>query len=447
MKKRNLALLLCLYLTLAGTIDAQSITPADRQVITAENVHRLRYISTLGQAPVSDVQWSPDGVTLAAADAGGISLYDAFDLAAEPRRFIPPVPGINRVAFSSDGRLLVAAGQDGYTRVWDVERGDMVREFPAATGTVGVIRFSPDDMLLLTSADDGDYQTPDMIELWDTATWERAAELEVEGPVLQAMFSLDGSQLLTATTVSDWWFYGGRLRLWDVEAVLRGDPDAAVMLHDGDETRINVTGALFTPDGEWVIAHIGERFHWWNIATGEQIEGQHHGVRRAYLFPTPYANGIALVRGEGDPFLELALWDFTRGGRVGAVQLDEGWSGIQSARTAVSPDGAHFIVATGETISRWLVDDPSEPQEWHVYKPSRVTWDRLQLVFSPNGSLLAHVTYGQIDIWDMETGALYTTLETGRRQAESVQFSSDGTRLLAIAHPGGYIMLWGVHPP
>ena len=136
--KKWLWLLSLLLIGMAQAQDAAILT--EREVITAANLDRLRPVHALGQSLLGDVVWSPDGVTLAAADVAGVWLYNAFDLAAEPRRILHPTPGANRIAFNSDGSLLATAGRDGILRLWNTASGEIVHELPVTTGSVGLMR-------------------------------------------------------------------------------------------------------------------------------------------------------------------------------------------------------------------------------------------------------------------------------------------------------------------
>jgi WD40 repeat protein len=57
------------------------------------------------------------------------------------------------LAFSSDGRLLAAAGCDRTVKLWDVESGTMVRSLPHADEVMAVA-FSPDGTLLVSGGYD-----------------------------------------------------------------------------------------------------------------------------------------------------------------------------------------------------------------------------------------------------------------------------------------------------
>src|SRR5262245_39111968 len=61
---------------------------------------------------------------------------------------IPHAGGVSAVAFTSDARLALTAGNDKTTKLWDVASGKMLRTF---VGEVSAIAFSPDGRLALSA--------------------------------------------------------------------------------------------------------------------------------------------------------------------------------------------------------------------------------------------------------------------------------------------------------
>lgn len=101
------------------------------------------------------------------------------------------------VAFSPDGKLLVAPSTDQSVRFWDLETAKEVRRLPAYR-TGGTVRFSPDGKLLAYCG-----RGPE-VRLIDVATGEQVRVISA-APLnaLDIAFSADGRQIVVGTGLGD----------------------------------------------------------------------------------------------------------------------------------------------------------------------------------------------------------------------------------------------------
>jgi WD40 repeat protein len=160
-----------------------------------------RYGPSLGAL---DVSLSPDGRTLAVV-AVGIEVVDVASL--RRRAFLPGVRGRSVVAqFTPDGRYLIGASDNGWTRLWSTKTWQPVgRVLAGHTGEALAASVSPDGRTVATGNMDG------TIRLYDLATQELvgAPLPAVPNRPVVPLFTPDGNHLLAITGT-------GKAYRWDV---------------------------------------------------------------------------------------------------------------------------------------------------------------------------------------------------------------------------------------
>ena len=106
------------------------------------------------------------------------------------------------VAFSPDGKRIVAGGLDKTARVWDATTGRQLVVLKAHRDIIWGVAFSPDSRRIATSSSDG------TVILWDSATGHELLTLDGQrGLVPSVAFSPDGKRLASGF----WGRYGNYL--------------------------------------------------------------------------------------------------------------------------------------------------------------------------------------------------------------------------------------------
>jgi WD40 repeat protein len=84
---------------------------------------------------VESVALSPDGEMLAAASGTGVGLWSLADPGhpALVATLSGPTKSVSKVAFSPDGSALAAGGQNGATRIWDLDVDAAIQRICATT--------------------------------------------------------------------------------------------------------------------------------------------------------------------------------------------------------------------------------------------------------------------------------------------------------------------------
>ncbi len=188
---------------------------------------------TIPAPPVpTDVDFNRSGELLAVShSAGALSVVDVATM-AELRTL--PV-GTDRqtlttVAFSPDGKILIAGGEDGLVRVFDWHAGKEVAVMRGHEAAVNDANFSEDGRLIVSAGQDR------TVRVWDvTKQYRQAARLEGhEDRVEHASFGSDATRVISSSL-------DGTYRLWEWA---RPRVVVSMRIHSG-----GVIDASSSPDG------------------------------------------------------------------------------------------------------------------------------------------------------------------------------------------------------
>jgi tricorn protease-like protein len=123
---------------------------------------------------------------------------------AGPRHFQGDPTLVVSLAFSPDGRYVLAGSADATMRLWDVQTGEGIREFEGHTQSVTSVAFSPDSRYALSGSNDN------TVRLWDVQTGEELRRFEGHtNNVTSVAFSPDGHYALSGG-------FDGSLILWNL---------------------------------------------------------------------------------------------------------------------------------------------------------------------------------------------------------------------------------------
>jgi WD40 repeat protein len=388
-----------------------------------------------GKAAVICLALAPDGKTLAYG-TGPDGMVHVWDLAAD-KHLVPPWKAnrwaVASITYSPDGKK-VAVGRDEIA-IYEVATGKRLNPSPERRSPVRRIEYAGDGKALAV------WRQDETIELWDTASWRKAATVSARMGHLTAMAFPPGGKYLT-TAEGDRNLTNGALCHWD--------PQTGKRLQEFPPEQGWIDLLFYSADGAALVRWQSEQRHTcvyvrWDPTTGKE-RGRFEGPKRprggwsARL--SPDGTLLACATSEG----AVALWD-TRTDKVVRTfgrRVDGNWGSV-----VFSPDGRTIVTPGGKGM-----DGRERIQSDFVLWETATGRERLHVAmnagpaanaaFSPDGRLLASVGRTEtIYLWDAWTGEEVGRLTGHREGISSLSFAPDG-KALASGGADATVLIWDV---
>jgi WD40 repeat protein len=198
---------------------------------------------------------------------------------------------VERVAFSPDGSMLAAGGEDDLLRLFVPSDGKLIRTLPHGSG-IDSLRWSHDGSLLATGEESG------TVRLWSMPAGKQLKEGKINGAINELDFTADGKLLLVVGDRS-----GARLFNTADMSVAR------ILQREGKATTI---AGRISPDGRFaaVGGHDGI-IDVWRLADGEWVRRLNYTGRKIETLTFSPDGGYLLYAGHDPHIRAIRLSDWT----------------------------------------------------------------------------------------------------------------------------------------
>jgi WD40 repeat protein len=405
----------------------------------------------VAEAKVS-LAFSPDGKTLAMQSDGAVA--ELWSLATGKRlpafeagaRVKSDVVDGGPIAFTPDGRRVIADGGVQGIRIWDAGSGKLIRQLPAEGEEAVALALAPDGGTIAAGDSSG-------VSFFDAADGAVRSRIRGAAAIDAVAFAPDSQSFLA-------WIDGGTIQRWDA---IRGSLIKAVHVDAGPTVL-----ALFSRDGRMVANETREKgTELWDTASGKKlgvyasaagVDISPDGATLALAAPAKsdgsesggliqlyeIASGKAAesFTGPDDLFQVLAFAPDGRSlasggandGRVHRWDRATGKSTL-SVATMTEPDiyGVQRVAFTSDAATLLVVDDfhfeLRAAADGRLIRSFKKGYDDRAAAVSPDGRLVA-IGGAALELWGAD-GKKVRDLTAPVDEVVNLAFSRDGRSLLA----------------
>ncbi|MBP7077181.1 MAG: WD40 repeat domain-containing protein [Bacteroidales bacterium] len=307
---------------------------------------------------------------------------------------------VNTAEFSSDGKYIVTASDDGTAKIWESRSGKLVLILVGHTDKVTQAHFSPDGKSIVTASFDN------TVKIWESSSGKLLMSIDGHtSAVWSAQYSSDGKYIITDSQ-------DGTKGIWE---------SSSGRLIRRIECASSFKASQFSPDGKYWVTACDTSAYLYDTGNGELLQtfqGHSSYVLTACFSP----DGKQIVTASWDNTVKL--WDCSNG------KLLHTYEGIcnRIESSEFSPDGK-YILATTDCTDAAIIWDVQSGAQIKVLGGFTAFYSSN---YSPDGKYIVSVTYDRstVEVWESSSGNLLHTSEGKFDNVNSVRFSPDGEKIV-----------------
>ncbi|KAH7327622.1 hypothetical protein B0J17DRAFT_680375 [Rhizoctonia solani] len=366
--------------------------------------------------PISSAAFSPDGnLIILGTDIGKISVHNAYDGECLFEPFKAHKNFIASIGVLSNGMEIVSGSHDKTLCIWNIQDGSLIfGPLRGHTNRVTSVSFSPDGTWIVSGSDDC------TVGVWnrhDAAIPMRTFSGHTQA-VKSVCFSPNGTHIISGSADLT-------IRVWDKST---GTTSLILLGHTKQ-----VTSVQYSADGAHIFSGSEDStIRVWNASNGSPsrtpLENQ-YCITSIAVSP----GGDCVASGSRDK--SVCVWNMYTSDLVTGPL----WGHSAVIRSVgFSKDGLRIFSASKDaTVRVWNVHGRTEALSKEATQVKRKHIPDIRFAVSPDHTRLACICYSSIEIWNLSTMEIITSIPfQSNSPVECLQFSFDSSRIF-ILHLAG----------